>query len=83
VAGEYNQRHPEIHNPTEQRRLRLTLADALARIEAPNRSSLDFGSGTGNITGKLLAAGRDVCAADLSPGMLAMLRTQFAEAVGS
>ena len=60
--------------------MRTALADAIARIQSPERSSLDFGSGTGNLTSKLLAAGREVCAADLSPGMLAALSNRFAEA---
>jgi ubiquinone/menaquinone biosynthesis C-methylase UbiE len=83
IADLYDGRHPEIYNPTEQRRLRQALSDALAEVRSPNRMSLDFGSGTGNITGKLLVAGREVCAADLSSGMLAALRAQFADAAES
>jgi SAM-dependent methyltransferase len=83
VADHYDGRHPEIYNPTEQRRLRQALSDALAAIRSPHRLSLDFGSGTGNITDKLLAAGREVCAADLSSGMLAALLARFAGAAES
>jgi SAM-dependent methyltransferase len=79
VALVYDGRHPEIHNATEQRRLQRALTDALAALRTPNLRSLDFGSGTGNLTSKLLAAGREAWAADVSAGMLETLRARFAD----
>lgn len=83
VLGEgYDARHPEIFNDVEQERL----ARAVRRIvglaggaEASGRGvrALDVGSGTGNLTAQLIAAGATVTAADLSPALLDVVRRRF------
>jgi len=50
IAKEYNQRHPEIYNPIEQRRLRDSLVFVRSQFESPAPLALDYGCGTGNIT---------------------------------
>lgn len=42
-----------------------------------NRKALDFGAGTGNITGKLLQMGYSVVAVDISTEMVRTLKTKF------
>lgn len=76
----YDARHVEIFNATEQRRLTLALDKALALRQTQNRRILDFGCGTGNLTGKLLAPGREVWAADVSQGMCDLVKRRFAAA---
>lgn len=77
VAKAYETGHTEINNPTEQRRLRQTLRQAVEHINTKGRKALDFGAGTGNVAGKLLDLGFEVCAADVSAGMLDVLAHQF------
>jgi ubiquinone/menaquinone biosynthesis C-methylase UbiE len=72
IALKYEKRHDEIFNPREQARLGAVLADAKAAIEsgrAPLRA-LDFGCGSGNLTGHLLRLGFEVTAADVSRSFL-------------
>ena len=73
----YDARHVEIFNPTEQRRLAGALNDALAHRRTANPRILDFGCGTGNLTGKLIGAGREVWAADVSGGMCDLVKRRF------
>ncbi|MGH7655751.1 MAG: class I SAM-dependent methyltransferase [Gemmatimonadaceae bacterium] len=73
-AGAYDKRHPEIFNDVEQARLAAALARAMALAGDGAREcvrALDVGSGTGNITRRLVALGAHVTAADLSPKLLA------------
>jgi SAM-dependent methyltransferase len=73
-ARAYDKRHPEIFNDVEQERLSAALARAveLAGEGARERvKALDVGSGTGNLTRRLVALGARVTAADLSPRLLA------------
>lgn len=81
AAEAYENRHPEINNPTEQRRLRQTLKRAVRHVATDSRRALDFGAGTGNLTAKLLGLGFEVCAADVSAGMLDVLARQLRRAV--
>jgi SAM-dependent methyltransferase len=74
VAGEYDACHPEIFNPTEQERLERELDRAVAYIQTSHGRSLDYGCGSGNLTGKLLLRGLEVHAADVSPGMLRVVQ---------
>lgn len=78
VATGYEVRHPEIFNPTEQERLALRLREALAAVSPASAAPrvLDFGAGTGNLTGHLLACGARVVASDVSPNILAALRAK-------
>ncbi|MEJ2243215.1 MAG: methyltransferase domain-containing protein [Candidatus Bathyarchaeota archaeon] len=68
-ANYYELIHPEIYNEPEQKRLisELKKANVLISSSPDNlRMALDFGAGTGNITGKLLRMGYNVTAVDLS-----------------
>ncbi len=75
----YDARHIEIFNPTEQSRLKSALDHALALRETANPRVLDFGCGTGNLTGKLLGAGREVWATDVSQGMCDLVGRRFSD----
>lgn len=82
IAEIYDERHAEIFNPTEQRRLSRTIKEAYRMLRtsaAPeNTVILDFGSGTGNLTQHLLDLGAaSVIAADVSPGSLEVLKKKF------
>ena len=76
-AGYYELLHPEVYSKREQRRLNrvLMLVDKLVANNGKN--ALDFGSGTGNLTGKLLRMGYSVTAIDISPEMCAVLKKKF------
>lgn len=73
VAPEYNARHTEIYNFTEQARLHMELQSAFANVTSSSPRVLDFGCGTGNLTDQMLAFGKEVWAADVSPRMLELL----------
>ena len=76
IAASYEEIHTEIYNPTEQGRLAHELSVAISAIypASPEPLILDFGAGTGNLTGHLLALGAKVLASDVSPHSLEMLR---------
>lgn len=74
-AAYYDFLHPEIWNRNEQKRLRRALKYAVGLVESGNSTALDFGSGTGNCTKKLLNLGFKVTAVDLSPEMCMVLRS--------
>ena len=75
-AAEYDEKHVEIYNPTEQKRIRQVLHDALANLQLKSELPrvLDFGAGTGNLTGHLLDLGVTTVAADISSQYLKRLR---------
>ncbi|MEP7039298.1 MAG: class I SAM-dependent methyltransferase [Acidobacteriota bacterium] len=70
VAETYDDRHKEIYNPTEQKRLQKELDQAFSEVKSTSPRILDFGSGTGNLTEKLLPFGKEVWATDVSSRML-------------
>ena len=72
VAPEYDQRHAEIFNPTEQKRIRAAIEQAVGQIKIRTEAPLvlDFGSGTGNLTHHFLESQTGVVAADVSSGSL-------------
>jgi len=75
IAPLYESRHPEIFNPTEQKRLTALLQYlAYAATSYGTLRVLDYGAGTGNLTRKLLNLGGNVVAADVSEGCLLELR---------
>ena len=79
-AKYYELIHPEIYNKWEQRRLLSTLkrVDKLvADNQQPIKKALDFGAGTGNLTGKLLQMGYEVTAIDISKEMCAILEKKY------
>jgi ubiquinone/menaquinone biosynthesis C-methylase UbiE len=79
-AGVYDERHPEIFNDVEQARLAAAIARAVS-LAADGASgpvrALDVGSGTGNITRRLIALGARVTAADLSRKLLAEVTRRY------
>lgn len=80
LGARYDERHPEIFNDTEQRRLGEAVARAVGLARATARGSvraLDVGCGTGNLTGHLIAAGATVTAADLSTKFFDVVRQRF------
>ena len=79
-AKYYELVHPEVYNLTEQKRLISTLKKADKLLDdSPNRSkkALDFGAGTGNITGKLLKLGYNVTAIDISKEMCDIIKKKY------
>jgi len=83
AAPDYDEQHGEIFNATEQRRLSAALARAVGRITAGHRRALDFGSGTGNVAGKLLGLGLETHAADVSREMLRRVERKHPQAAAA
>jgi ubiquinone/menaquinone biosynthesis C-methylase UbiE len=83
-ANYYELIHPEIYNKPEQKRLisALKTADNLVSSSPDGtKMALDFGAGTGNVTGKLLSMGYHVTAVDLSLEMCSILEKKYADYV--
>lgn len=79
IAGDFDRRHDEIFNPVEQERLRTKL-DAAARListDSETRVALDYGAGTGNVTRHLLDMRIRTVAADVSSGLLDVIRDRY------
>ncbi|MCK4953254.1 class I SAM-dependent methyltransferase [Candidatus Bathyarchaeota archaeon] len=74
----YDQIHFEIWNKIEQQRISHVLTSATALIDNNYYRALDFGAGTGNLTGKLLQMGFEVWAVDISTEMYSILKNKFA-----
>jgi SAM-dependent methyltransferase len=79
----YDRIHQEIWNSREQKRLWKVLKIAVSQVEDNRYRALDFGSGTGNVTGKLLNLGFEVTAVDLSPEMNEVLKQKYAKDVAT
>ncbi|MEX2140291.1 MAG: class I SAM-dependent methyltransferase [Pirellulales bacterium] len=79
VARVYEARHGEIFNDIEQGRLRAALAQALALVRSGSltTTALDFGCGSGNLSGHLLQLGAAVIACDVSPRFLELVTRRF------
>ena len=77
-AEYYELVHPEVYNRQEQERICSILKSAENLIEENHRRALDFGAGTGNLTGKLLTLGYRVLSVDISAEMCAILRRRYA-----
>ncbi|MCL4519588.1 MAG: class I SAM-dependent methyltransferase [Thaumarchaeota archaeon] len=80
----YDSIHFEIFNKTEQSRIQKqieTIRKILFERELFGFPILDFGCGTGNVTGKLLENGFTVTAVDSSEEMIKMLRRKFRRAI--
>jgi len=76
-AKYYELLHPEVYNKQEQKRINSTLKMVDEFIANNQRKALDFGAGTGNLTGKLLSMGYHVTAIDISAEMCALLRKKY------
>lgn len=76
-AANYQALRSEIYNPTEQSRLSSELKRAFEAVTSPSPRLLDFGSGAGNLTDKMLDFGGEVWAADVSTGMLGVIAQKY------
>src|SRR4030042_680499 len=76
-ARYYELLHPEVYGKQEQKRInsKLRMVDQL--IEDNQKKALDFGAGTGNLTGKLLRMDYTVTAIDISAEMCAILKKKY------
>jgi ubiquinone/menaquinone biosynthesis C-methylase UbiE len=77
-AKYYEALHPEVYSKKEQKRITAQLKALDAQISQNQKSALDFGAGTGNLTSKLLNLGYTVTAVDISPEMCSILKKKFA-----
>jgi ubiquinone/menaquinone biosynthesis C-methylase UbiE len=76
-AKYYETIHPEVYNKKEQKRIISALKTADRLVADNYKKALDFGAGTGNLTGKLLSLGYEVTAIDISAEMCAILESKF------
>jgi ubiquinone/menaquinone biosynthesis C-methylase UbiE len=76
-AKYYEALHPEVYSLREQKRITQNLTTITQQIVDNQKSALDIGAGTGNLTGKLLELGYRVMATDISPEMCQILRRKF------
>ena len=79
-AKYYELVHPEVYSEYEQKRIKSTLKmvdKLIVNNHADAKRALDFGAGTGNLTGKLLDMGYDVTAVDISAEMCKILETKY------
>jgi len=76
-AQYYELLHPEVYTKQEQKRIaaKLQMIDKL--LTNNQKSALDVGAGTGNLTGKLLQMGYTVTAVDISAEMCAILQRRY------
>jgi ubiquinone/menaquinone biosynthesis C-methylase UbiE len=70
----YELLHPEVYSRQEQTRISHVLKNADKLVRDNQKKALDFGSGTGNLTSKLLRLGYKVTAVDVSAEMCAVIR---------
>jgi ubiquinone/menaquinone biosynthesis C-methylase UbiE len=70
--------HPEVYGKKEQKRISSLLKTVDKLVENNQKKALDFGAGTGNLTGKLLRMNYTVTATDISPEMCAVLKKRYA-----
>lgn len=82
-AKYYEAIHPEVYSKKEQKRIISTLKTADQLITDNHKRALDFGAGTGNLTGKLLGMGYYVIAIDISAEMCAILKNKFKKEIAN
>jgi len=73
----YELLHPEVYGAQEQKRINATLKIVDKLVVDNHKVALDFGAGTGNLTGKLLCMGYKVTAIDISAEMCAILEKKY------
>jgi ubiquinone/menaquinone biosynthesis C-methylase UbiE len=76
-AEYYELLHPEVYGNQEQKRINSTLKMVDKLVADNQKKALDFGAGTGNLTGKLLSMGYKVTATDISAEMCAVLKKKY------
>jgi ubiquinone/menaquinone biosynthesis C-methylase UbiE len=69
--------HPEVYSKQEQKRIDSTLKMVDQLVADNQKRALDFGAGTGNLTGKLLHMGYKITAVDISAEMCAILKKRY------
>jgi 2-polyprenyl-3-methyl-5-hydroxy-6-metoxy-1,4-benzoquinol methylase len=85
-AKYYELMHPEVYSKCEQERVAsiLQMVNNLVAVDGVNeKKALDFGAGTGNLTGKLLQMGYHVTALDISTEMCKILEKKYKRYLGS
>jgi ubiquinone/menaquinone biosynthesis C-methylase UbiE len=82
-AAYYDLFHPEVYSKQEQKRITSILNSVDKLIEDNHKKALDFGSGTGNLTDKLLKLGYAVTAVDISTEMSRILRLKYKKQIKS
>jgi len=75
ISNDYIDRHSEIYNAIEQRRLATDIDHAFSCIRSSSASPkcLDFGCGRGNLSMHFLDRGGIVTAADITPSFLQLV----------
>jgi ubiquinone/menaquinone biosynthesis C-methylase UbiE len=76
-ARYYELLHPEVYGKQEQKRINSMLKAVDQLIKDNQKRALDFGAGTGNLTGKLLRMDYTVTAIDISAEMCAVLKKKY------
>ncbi len=76
-AQYYERLHPEVYTREEQKRITEKLKAIDNLVMDNHKNALDFGAGSGNLTGKLLRTGYNVTGVDISPEMCAILRKKY------
>jgi ubiquinone/menaquinone biosynthesis C-methylase UbiE len=76
-AKYYELIHPEVYGKNEQKRINATLKMVDELIANNQKKALDFGAGTGNLTGKLLHMDYKVTAIDISVEMCKILKKKY------
>ena len=76
-AEHYELLHPEVYGKQEQQRIDSILKMADHLVEDNQKRALDFGAGTGNLTGRLLSMNYTVTATDISTEMCAILKKKY------
>lgn len=76
-AKYYDRIHPDIINKHERERTVSTLKRVDKIIKRNQKKALDFGAGTGNLTGKLLHMNYEVTAVDISKEMCEILKERY------
>lgn len=78
-AQYYEQLHPEVYIRQEQKRITEKLQATDKLVTDNHKNALDFGAGSGNLTGKLLQLGYNVTAVDISPEMSVILKSKYSD----
>ena len=76
-AEYYELLHPEVYGKQEQKRIGIILKMVDKLVADNQKRALDFGAGTGNLTGRLLRMGYSVTATDISAEMCAILKKRY------
>lgn len=81
VYDKYEYMHGEIYNPVEQERLQKKLKYAIENIKtnSSDKIALDYGCGSGNITGHLIEFGIRTIAADVSKKFLGVVKEKYSQ----